>query len=137
MDDSPTRPVHQQAAPPGWYPADGGVLRYWNGWQWTAHEQPMPPAYAWPADHGKLGYRMPHQVEIVSDRRVSSVEATLAWVFTILTLGYLLPWAVAATRGKSNSLAIGLVNFFLGWTFIGWLVALVMACQSHQVAGYR
>jgi hypothetical protein len=44
----------------------------------------------------------------------------------------MLPWAVAATRGKSNALAIGLLNFLLGWTFIGWLAALVMACGSHQ-----
>ena len=42
--------------------------------------------------------------------------------------------AIAESRGKSNSLAIGLVNFLLGWTLIGWIVALVMACTSHQRA---
>ena len=47
----------------------------------------------------------------------------------------MLPWAIAATRGRSNQAAIGLINVFLGWTFIGWIVALVMACQAHQVAG--
>lgn len=50
----------------------------------------------------------------------------------ICTLGYMLPWAIAATRGKSNSGAIGLLNLLLGWTLIGWIVALVMACASHQ-----
>jgi len=57
---------------------------------------------------------------------------TFAWVLTVLTLGYLLPWAVAASRGKSNSLAVGLVNLFAGWTLVGWIIALVMACGAHQ-----
>lgn len=49
----------------------------------------------------------------------------------------MLPWAVAATRGKSNATAVALINLLLGWTLIGWIVALVMACGAHQVAGYR
>jgi hypothetical protein len=59
----------------------------------------------------------------------------IAWGLTVLTLGYLFPWAIAASRGRSNQAAIGLLNFFLGWTFVGWVAALVMACQSHQVVG--
>ena len=61
----------------------------------------------------------------------------MAWVVAIVTLGYMLPWAVAATRGKSNSGAIALVNLLVGWSLIGWIVALVMACGSHQVAAIR
>jgi hypothetical protein len=61
--------------------------------------------------------------------------ATIAWVLAVLSLGYFLPWAVAATRGKSNAGAIGWLNLLLGWTFIGWVAALVMACTAHQVAG--
>jgi hypothetical protein len=49
----------------------------------------------------------------------------------VLTIGYFLPWAIAATRQKSNALAIGLLNFLVGWTFIGWIVALVMAVTSE------
>ncbi|UIJ35878.1 superinfection immunity protein [Allobranchiibius sp. GilTou73] len=58
----------------------------------------------------------------------------VAWVVAVITFFYMLPWAIAATRGKSNQLAIGLVNFLLGWSFIGWIVALVMACgaEHHQ-----
>jgi hypothetical protein len=74
---------------------------------------------------------------IVTDRRpVNAVVLIVAWVLAVLTAGYMLPWAIAATRGKSNHVAIGLVNFFLGWSVIGWIVALVMACQAHQVAGF-
>ncbi|MBO1753891.1 superinfection immunity protein [Allobranchiibius sp. CTAmp26] len=55
----------------------------------------------------------------------------VAWVIAVITFFYMLPWAVAATRGKSNQLAIGLVNLLLGWSFIGWVVALVMACGAE------
>jgi len=50
---------------------------------------------------------------------VSDAHITIAWVITVLTLGYMLPWAIAATRRKSNSAAIALLNFFAGWTAIG------------------
>ncbi|MDQ2839366.1 MAG: superinfection immunity protein [Actinomycetota bacterium] len=66
------------------------------------------------------------------DRRTNGVEIAFAWIFTILSLGYLLPWAIAATRGKSNSVAVALVNLFAGWTLVGWIIALVMACGAHQ-----
>lgn len=57
----------------------------------------------------------------------------LAWVVALLTSLYLLPWAVAYSRGKSNHDAIAVVNVLTGWTVIGWIVALVMACTAHQV----
>lgn len=60
----------------------------------------------------------------------------LAWIAAVLTLGYMLPWAIAATRGRSNQAAIGLINLLLGWTLVGWIVAVVMACQAHQVVGH-
>jgi hypothetical protein len=66
-----------------------------------------------------------------TDRRSQPIQALIAWALTLLTLGYLLPWAIAATRGKSNALAVGLLNLLLGWTLVGWLVAVVMACSAH------
>jgi hypothetical protein len=73
----------------------------------------------------------------VTDARVGGAALATAWVIAVVTFGYMLPWAVAATRGKSNTGAIALVNLLLGWSLIGWVVALVMACGSHQVAGVR
>jgi hypothetical protein len=73
---------------------------------------------------------MPHYTD---DSKGRPVQAPLAWVVAILTLGYMLPWAIAATRGKSNTGAIGWLNLLLGWSVIGWIVALVMACSAHQV----
>ena len=67
-----------------------------------------------------------------TDRREQSgAVIAIAWVCAVLSFGYMLPWAIAATRGRSNVAAIGLINLLLGWSFIGWVVSLVMACQSH------
>jgi hypothetical protein len=45
----------------------------------------------------------------------------------------MLPWAVAATRGKSNSVAVALLTALTGWTIIGWFVGLIMACAAEPV----
>jgi len=57
----------------------------------------------------------------------------IAWILTVLTFGYMLPWAIAATRGTSNQGPVAIVNVLTGWTLIGWIVALVMACQAHRI----
>ncbi len=64
---------------------------------------------------------------------VGGGHVAVAWVVAVLTLGYMLPWAIAATRGRPNTGAIALVNLLVGWTFIGWVAALVMACLSDPV----
>jgi hypothetical protein len=40
---------------------------------------------------------------------------------------YFLPWIVAKSRGHGSSLGIFFLNLFLGWTFIGWVIALAWA----------
>jgi RsiW-degrading membrane proteinase PrsW (M82 family) len=40
---------------------------------------------------------------------------------------YFLPSFVAMARGHQNGAAIVILNFLLGWSFIGWVVALVWA----------
>ena len=72
---------------------------------------------------------------LATNQRTNSAEVAVAWVLTVLSGGYFLPWAIAATRGKANSGAIAVVDLLLGWTVVGWVVALVMACGPHQVAG--
>lgn len=83
------------------------------------------------------GYAAAMSTRVITDKSGKGGQATLAWVLTACTLGYLLPWAVAATRGKSNTGSILLINVLLGWSVIGWIVALVMACSSHQAVGVR
>ena len=124
---------NRPSATAGWYPLNG-ELRYWDGATWTTHRQALPLVPA------PSGYSYPQGAPVttvITDARPNGVEMILAWITTVLTLGYMLPWAVAATRGKSNSWAVGLVNFLLGWTFVGWVAALIMACMAHQVVAMR
>ncbi len=37
---------------------------------------------------------------------------------------YFLPSLLAYCLGKENFIAIFVLNFFLGWTFLGWIVCL-------------
>lgn len=109
---------------------------HWNGQQWLRWDgrvwsplalAPVQVSTPLVAQHA---YQRPGR--IVTDKRNKSVQAVIAWLLTLMTLGYFLPWAIAATRGRSNAGAVGLINFLLGWTFVGWVVALVMACEAHQ-----
>ncbi|MGA7219979.1 MAG: superinfection immunity protein [Candidatus Sulfotelmatobacter sp.] len=43
---------------------------------------------------------------------------------------YFLPSIIALARSKRDITAIVLLNFFLGWTVIGWIVALVWAAKT-------
>ena len=45
-------------------------------------------------------------------------------------LMYFLPSIVALARSKRDLLAIFLLNLFLGWSVIGWIVALVCAAKN-------
>jgi len=43
---------------------------------------------------------------------------------------YFLPSILAFARSKRDATAILLLNIFLGWTVIGWVVALVWAVKT-------
>ena len=43
---------------------------------------------------------------------------------------YLLPAIVAMVRGHHQTLAIGTLNLFLGWTAVAWVAAFVWALTS-------
>ncbi len=48
---------------------------------------------------------------------------------------HFLPTFVAAMRGHQNAVAIFVLNLLLGWTVIGWVVALVWAFTAVERAG--
>ncbi len=59
-------------------------------------------------------------------------------VFAVVLLcmaiyAYFLPTVVAYNRKQPNLTAIGVLNVFLGWTFVGWVVALVWAMSKPAV----
>jgi ABC-type sugar transport system permease subunit len=56
-----------------------------------------------------------------------------AVLITLLSLFYFLPFAIAFNKRRANTGAIFALNLFLGWSLIGWVVALVWALKEEQV----
>jgi len=50
---------------------------------------------------------------------------------------YFLPSIIALVRSKRDVTGIVLLNFFLGWTMIGWVVALIWALKTDVVVVVR
>jgi Superinfection immunity protein len=46
---------------------------------------------------------------------------------------YFLPTVVAFSRRVVNRGSVAVINVFLGWTFIGWVVALAMALRTRTI----
>lgn len=53
--------------------------------------------------------------------------------FLIVLALYLLPGIVAVARKVPHQGSVIVINLFLGWTFIGWVVALAMACRTNRI----
>jgi Superinfection immunity protein len=56
-----------------------------------------------------------------------------AFFIPILGFGfvmYFLPAIIAFARSKRDAASILVLNFFLGWTAIGWVIALVWALKQ-------
>ena len=49
---------------------------------------------------------------------------------------YFLPIGVAALRNHNRQLDIIVIDLWLGWTVIGWMLALVWACDSDVEEDY-
>jgi Superinfection immunity protein len=52
------------------------------------------------------------------------------FTFAILAVIYFLPAFIASKRNHRQTTAIALLNLFLGWTFVGWVAALVWAVSN-------
>jgi hypothetical protein len=63
----------------------------------------------------------------ISDLISDLLRVTGVWIFVIPLLFYFLPTLKGMFRPGADLRRVALVNLFLGWTVIGWLVAIVMA----------
>ena len=64
-------------------------------------------------------------------REQNVMEIIPALLLTAVSLlVYFIPYIVAKQNKKQNAGAIGALNFFLGWTLVGWVVALVWAMSK-------
>lgn len=61
-----------------------------------------------------------------------SIEKHPIAAFVIIAVATLVPYFLPTFIGakKRNAKAIAVLNLFLGWTFVGWVVALVWACTK-------
>jgi heme/copper-type cytochrome/quinol oxidase subunit 2 len=57
------------------------------------------------------------------------MDAGIIWVVLVIML-YFLPTFVAKSRHHRSGDAITLLNLVLGWTVLGWLVALIWAATG-------
>src|SRR4051794_6689962 len=101
--DPPEPTVPVPVIPAGWYPSNG-ELRFWDGAGWTDDRRPLQaqafqPQRAAVPYGDSTGYQSGSYTTVLTDARTNPLEVAIAWVLTVLTLGYMLPWAVAATRG--------------------------------------
>lgn len=70
------------------------------------------------------------QVEPVG--RSWTATKVVAVIVAILTVGYMLPWAIAAVRDVPHW-GVFWVNLLLGWTLIGWVIALIMSLRRQRL----
>ena len=61
----------------------------------------------------------------MTDDQVTGALVILGLAFTMI------PIVVANVRNHKNTMAIVILSLFLGWTFVGWVIALVWACTSN------
>jgi len=57
-----------------------------------------------------------------------------AGVFLISSFIYIIPIIVAAKKKSPKLKMIVLLDIFLGWTFVAWVVCLVLACKKSVPA---
>jgi hypothetical protein len=60
---------------------------------------------------------------------LTSIVLLIAFLFGLAL--YFMPTVIAYSRKKSNVTAIFVLNLLLGWTLIGWVVALVWSLAQE------
>ena len=69
---------------------------------------------------------------VVNVDRSWTATKVVSLVVAIITAGYMAPWAVAAIRDVRHW-SVFWINLLLGWTIIGWVIALVMALRAPRI----
>lgn len=60
----------------------------------------------------------------------SSISWFIVGAFIAAFIAYFLPSCLAFARKHHNRDSVLVINLFLGWTFLGWVVALAMAASA-------
>ena len=67
---------------------------------------------------------------MVAEPMIASSSGGLLFGLLLVACLYFLPTIVAVSRSVPNVGSVAVINVFLGWTFVGWVVALAMAARS-------
>lgn len=65
---------------------------------------------------------------------IETIFAAIVLVSLLVAL-YLIPVMVGVARHAPDLGAIAVINILLGWTFVGWVLALALAMRSARPAG--
>lgn len=60
---------------------------------------------------------------------------TVFFGFIVIVIGggiYLAPTIIASRKGHPNTTSIAIINITLGWSLIGWIIALVWAVKESE-----
>jgi hypothetical protein len=96
--------------------------------------QPSPSVYhTYQAIHAKPSVAATASADSAS---VAVGASAIGAFFLLFVMGffYFLPSIVAGSRHHHNGGAVFVINFFLGWTLIGWAVALAWAFTTPALA---
>ena len=63
-----------------------------------------------------------------------TIDVVVLWMVALIA--YLVPSIVAEERNSKKLHPIIIANVFLGWTLVGWVVALVWACAKDKKADH-
>ncbi|WP_259482492.1 superinfection immunity protein [Shewanella baltica] len=69
---------------------------------------------------------------IAQAQAVQLKEFSSLFIFLVPIIIYFCPMYVAYFNKQPNFYSIFALNLFLGWTLVGWVVALVWALKSHE-----
>lgn len=60
------------------------------------------------------------------------MNEALPLLLALAAVGYFLPTLIAGIRSVPNKGSVVVLNIFLGWTLLGWVASLAMACRSPE-----
>jgi hypothetical protein len=72
-----------------------------------------------------------HEQAVMLENDVEWIAGLAIWILIVSFVLYFLPTMIAVARKHRNALPIFILNLFLGWTFLGWIVSLVW-CFTAQ-----
>lgn len=79
-----------------------------------------------------MGHDAGMSIHVEPVDRSWTVTKVVALIVAIATGGYMAPWAVAAIRDVRHW-SVFWINLLLGWTIIGWIIALVMSLRAQRL----